>query len=266
MNTNRALVALAAAMLLGSVSQGAIIFSYDAATGQLPTDQGWSGFETDTTGPLTAANTSGTAANNANAAIEVVDGINTLHLRDSLTDSTADLPNFYYPWSVPQQQALIDGGLRFTLVVQSLTNTASNGNVRVGFNGTEFETQMDNIAADQTIQVLGFGAGAFPIDGQFHTLVITGQKNGTNFDFSYAVDGGASTALSIVTNPAPTTIQSSVYFGGFSSAGRNTDLLVRSAVMETIVPEPSAIVLALLGAIGIAAVRRLRQSTNVIEA
>jgi len=247
MNTNRALVAMAAVMLLSNVSRGAIIFSYDATTGQFPTDQGWSGFETDTTGPLTVANTSGTAANNANAAIEVVSGINTLHIRDTLTDGTADLPEFYYPWSVAQQQSLIDAGLRFTLVAQALTNTGSNSNVRFGFNGTEFETQMDNIGPDQTVQFQSFGSAAFPVDGLFHTLVISGQKNGTNFDMSYTIDGGASTALTLVTNPAPTAFESTVYFGALSSTGRNSDLLVRSATMETIlVPEPAGLALVLV--------------------
>ena len=210
---------LAVAMhLLSAHSVLAItVFSYDASTGQFPTDQGWGAFEIDTTGPLTGPSAggvvTGTAAVNANAAIEMVDGMNVLHIRDTLTDSTADLPEFYYPWTPTQQQLLIANGLKFTMVVQGLTNTASNGNMRFGFNGTEFEIQNDNIGADRTIQVTNFGGGPFPIDGAFHTLVVSGQKNGATFDFSYTVDGGSSTAMTIDSNPAPAAFESTVYFG-----------------------------------------------------
>ena len=250
--TARRAISVAACLAIALIARSvdaAILFSYEPSAGQLPTDQGWLGFEVDIDGPLTAASAggavSGTAANNANAAIENVGGVNVLHIRDTLTDSTADLPNYYYPWTVAQQQALIAGGLRFTIVAQALTNTASNSNVRFGFNGTEFETQFANINADQAVQVQSFGgASLFPLDGQFHTLVITGQPNGANIDFSYTHDGGAAVAMTPVTNPTPAAFESTVYFGGFSSAGRNSDLLVKSVVMET-VPEPSTSALVL---------------------
>jgi hypothetical protein len=263
MNVKHAVMVVLAVVVLGNAASGGILFSYDSSTGQFPTEQGWSAFEIDTTGPLTEASlggaVSGTAANNANAAIEMVDGVNTLHIRDTLTDSAADLPVFYFPWSTSQQQELIDNGLRFTMVFQPLTNTTNNSNVRFGFNGTEFETQMDNIGADQTVQVLGFGADPFPIDGMFHTLVITGQKNGTNYDFSFTVDGGAATPMSIVANPAPATIQSAVYFGALQSGNRNSDLLVRSVTMES-VPEPTVAAMAFLGLLTcMAAHRRVRE-------
>jgi hypothetical protein len=216
------------------------VFSYDPSSGQLPTSQGWGAFEVDTTGPLTGPSAggvvTGTASVNANAAIEMVDGVNVLHIRDTLTDSSADLPEFYYPWTPTQQQLLIANGLKFTLVIQGLTNATSNGNMRFGFNGTEFELQNDNIGADRTIQVTNFGGGLFPIDGAFHTLVVTGQKSGSNFDFSYTVDGGSSTPMTIDTNPAPagSAFESTVYFGALSSAGRNSDFLVKSVLMETL--------------------------------
>jgi hypothetical protein len=192
--------------------------------------------------------------------MEVVEGMNVLHLRDTLTDSTGDLPNYSYPWTAAQQQTLINNGLKFTMVFQGLpTTTSGKGNVRFGFNNTEFEIQMDNIIADRTTEVLGLSAELAPNDGQFHTLVITGQKAGANFNLSWSFDGGASTALNYIANPAPAAIESTVYFGANSSAGRGTDILVKSVTMETIVPEPAACILALWGAIGVAAVRRSRQ-------
>lgn len=259
--------ALGVAVLLSFsyTSEGAILFSYDSTGGQFPTDQGWTAFEVDTAGPLTGASAAGaitgTAANNSNAAIEVVDGINTLHIRDTLTDATADLPTFFYPWTALQRQSLIDNGLKLTVVAQVLTNTASNSNVRIGFNGTEFETQFDNIDADRTVQYQSFGAAAFPIDGAFHALVIAGQKNGVNFDFTLAIDGGAPAALPNVTNPALATFESTPYFGALSSAGRNSDILIRSVVMET-VPEPNALILIVLGVMGIAAASVRRRQPN----
>jgi hypothetical protein len=254
----------AALVALGNVVNGAVIFSYDPSTGQFPTDQGWGGWETDTTGPLTDANVAGTAAANANAAIEMVDGMNVLHIRDTLTDSTADLPEFYYPWTTAEQQLLIDNGLKFTMVYQALTNTTSNSNMRFGFNNTEFEIQNDNIGADKTIQLQNLGGSPFPFDGAFHTIVVTGQKNGANFDFAYTVDGGASTAMTIDTNPATagSAFEPTVYFGALSSAGRNSDLLVKSVIMET-VPEPSVVVLSLLSVISILGERRLRRAETV---
>lgn len=230
---------VAALMLFGSRALGVVVFSYDASTGQFPTNQGWMAHEIDTTGPLTdpspGGTVMGTSADNANAAIEMVNGMNVLHIRDTLTDSTADLPEFYYPWTSAEQLMLINNGLRFTIVLQGLTNATSNGNVRFGFNGTEFEFQNANIGADRTIQVTNFGGGLFPVDGAFHTLEITGQKNGANFDFAYTVDGGASTPLTIDANPAPAAFESTVYFGALSSGGRNSDLLVKSVVMETLI-------------------------------
>lgn len=250
--------------MLGNAASAAILFSYDASTGQFPTDQGWLGFDIDTTESLTDPDVAGTAAANANVAIEVVDGVNVLHIRDTLTDSIADLPEFYYPWTAAQQQLLINNGLKFTMVVQGLTNATANGNMRMGFNDTEFELQNANIGPDRTIELVNFGGGLFPIDGTFHTLVVTGQKNGANFDFSYTVDGGTSTPLNIVANPAPAAFQSTVYFGALSSAGRNSDLLVKSVVME-VIPEPGTVVLALLGWIGVVGCRRMGQSTRIAD-
>lgn len=251
---------IALAITWGQAALAGVVFSYDASTGQFPTDQGWTGLDIDTTGPLTAANVSGTTTDNANAAIEVVEGMNVLHLRDTLTDGAGDLPNYAYPWTAAQQQMLIDNGLKFSMVFQGLpTTTSGKGNVRFGFNNTEFEIQMDNIIADRTIEVLGLSAELAPNDGQFHTLVITGQKTGTNFNLSWSFDGGPSNALNYIANPAPAAIESTIYFGANSSPGRGTDILVKSITMETIVPEPAAGLLALWGAIGVAAARRPRR-------
>jgi hypothetical protein len=254
---------IGACLAMGLAAQqghAATLFSYDPAGGQLPTDQGWQASEVDTTGPLTAANTAGTAADNSNAAIVNVSGTNVLQVRDTLTDTTTDLPNYYYAWTTAQQQALITGGMRLTFVAQALTSTSNNSTLRLGFNNTEFETQFDNIGTDQAIQVQTLGS-LFTLDGLFHTVVVTGKANGSNYEFSYTLDGGAPVALSLVTNPTPTAYESTVYFGAFSSPGRTSDLLVKSVVMEAL-PEPGTAGLALLGACLTAGARR-RMGTRV---
>lgn len=247
------LAAMLAAALLGRTATAEIIFSYDATTGQFPTDQGWSGFEIDTDGPLTAANTAGTADTYANAAIEEVDGELVLHLRDTLTDSAADLPTYYYPWNASQQSLLSNNGLKFTMVFEGIPTTSSGkGNVRFGFNGTVFEAY-DNIDPDRTIEVLGLSAELAPNDGNFHTLVINGATNGSNYEFSYSFDGGTATALPMKSNPAPSQIESAVYFGANSSPNRGTDVYVKSIVMETLtVPEPCSLLLSTIGICGLA--------------
>lgn len=260
MNTwvQRLFPAVFGALVIGVTSaataSAAILFSYDATTGQLPTDQGWQAFEVDVDGPLTAANTAGTTAANANVAIETVAGLPALHIRDTLTDTAFDLPNYYYAWTPAQQQALLANGLKFTMVWQGLATTSSGkGNVRFGFNGTEFETQAANIAADQAIEVLGFSSTLAPLDGAFHTLVITGQMNAGNFELSYKVDGGASVPLSIIANPSPAQIEGSLYFGAQSGANRGADMYVRSVVVETLnVPEPAGASLLAVGMVALA--------------
>jgi hypothetical protein len=238
----------------------AVLFSYDATTGQLPTDQGWSAFEVDVDGPLTAPNVTGTTATNANAAIETVDGSSVLHMRDTLTDAAFDLPLYHYAWTPAQQQALLTYGLKFTMVWQGLATTSSGkGNVRFGFNGTEFETQAGNIAADQAIEVLGFSSDLAPINGTFHTLVITGQLNAGTFELSRTVDGGPAVALNIISNPSPTPVESSVYFGAQSGANRGADMYIRSVVMETLLaPEPGSLALGLFAMVAGVAARRSR--------
>lgn len=246
--------ALAVSMLAGATASAAILFSYDATTGQLPTDQGWQAYEIDLDGPLTAPNTAGTTAANANVAIETVGGLPALHIRDTLTDAAVDLPNYYYAWTTAQQQALLTNGLKFTMVWQGLATTSSGkGNVRFGFNGTEFETQAANIAADQAIEVLGFSSTLAPLDGAFHTLVITGQMNAGNFELGSTVDGGASVPLTIIANPSPAQIESSIYFGAQSGANRGADMYVRSVTVETLnVPEPAAASLLSVGMLAFA--------------
>ena len=246
--------ALVVSMTAGATASAAVLFSYDASTGQLPTDQGWQAYEIDADGPLTAANTTGTTATNANVAMEtLVDGP-ALHMRDTLTDAAFDLPNYYYAWTPAQQQALLTNGLKFTMVWQGLaTTTSGKGNVRFGFNGTEFETQAANIAADQAIEVLGFSSTLAPLDGGFHTLVITGQMNAGNFELAYTVDGGASVPLTIIGNPSPAQIESSIYFGAQSGANRGADMFIRSVTVETLnVPEPAAASLLAVGMLALA--------------
>lgn len=247
-------IGLVAGLAWTSVASAAVLFSYDASTGQLPTDQGWQAYEVDLDGPLSAANGTGTAAANANVAIETLTDGPALHIRDTISDAAFDLPNYHYAWTPAQQQALLTRGLKFTMVWQGLATTSSGkGNVRFGFNGTEFETQAANIGADQAIEVLGFSSSLAPIDGAFHTLVVIGQKNAGNFELSYAVDGGASVPVSIITNPSPTPIEASVYFGAQSGANRGADMYVRSVVMETLnVPEPAAASLLAVGLLAFA--------------
>jgi hypothetical protein len=237
---------LAGGLLQVNQLQAVVLFSYDSTTGQFPTAQGWSAFDIDSTGPLTAPNVEGTTATNANAVMELFEGQSVLHIRDTLNDGPGDLPNFYYPWDTAQQQALIDNGLKFTMVFQGIPTTASGkGNVRFGFNGTEFEAQAANIDADRTIEVLGLSSTLAPNDGLFHTLEIFGQKNGLNYDFSYSFDGGSPTPLNIISNPAPSPLETAVYFGAQSSGGDGLDMLVKSVTMETlgIVPDQSATLL-----------------------
>ncbi|WP_428305710.1 LamG-like jellyroll fold domain-containing protein [Lacipirellula sp.] len=228
--------AILSSMALFCVSNASaeVVFSYDSALGTLPTAQGWAAFEVDTTGPLTAANVAGTAAANANAVIETVGGVPTLHMRDTLSDTGFDLPSYLYAWTTQQQETLLQKGVKFTMVWQGLTAGASNGNVRFGFNNTQFEAQNSNIPADRTIEVTNFSSTLAPLDGQFHTLTIYGRKVGTEFIFSSSVDGAAEVSRSIIVNPAPTQLESAVYFGGNSSASLGTDILVRTVTMETL--------------------------------
>lgn len=221
-------------LALAPFATAEVVFTYDSSLGTLPTAQGWSEFEIDSTGPLTAANTAGTAAANANAIIEDVGGVPTLHMRDTLSDTGFDLPSFLYAWTTQQQETLLQKGVKFTMVWQGLTSGASNGNVRFGFNNTEFESQNTNILPDRTIEVTNLSSSLAPLDGQFHTLTIYGRKVGTEFIFSSSVDDGAEVSRSIITNPAPAAIQSAVYFGGNSSASLGSDFLVRTITMETL--------------------------------
>jgi hypothetical protein len=249
--------ALALATATAPAAVGGILFSYDSSTGQLPTEQGWLAYEIDSEGPLTAPNTIGAAADFANATIEDVDGTPTLHIRDTLSDAAFDLPNFAYAWTPAQQQALLAHGLKFTMVYQGLTTTSSGkGNIRFGFNETEFEIQAANIGADRAIEVVGLSA-ELASPGSFSTLVITGEMNAGNFELAYSFNGGAAVPLSIITNPSPAAIESAVYFGASSSGNRGTDILVRSVVMETLnVPEPTAASLMAFGLLTLAGKRK----------
>lgn len=236
--SSKTLAALAVAALIGlgttRPAAAEVVFTYDSSLGTLPSAQGWSEFEIDSTGALTAANTAGTAAANANAVIENVDNIPTLHMRDTLSDTGFDLPSFLYAWTTQQQETLLQKGVKFTMVWQGLTAGASNGNVRFGFNNTEFEAQNSNILPDRTIEVTNLSSTLAPLDGQFHTLTIYGRKVGTEFIFSSSVDGAAEVSRSIIVNPAPTQLESAVYFGGNSSASLGSDFLVRTITMETL--------------------------------
>lgn len=236
----------------------AVLFSYDATTGQFPTDQGWQAFNIDTVGPLTAPNIAMTSAANANAAMETIEGAPALHIRDTLTDAGFQLPLYHYSWTPAQQQALLANGLKFTMVFKGLTTTSGGkGNVRFGFNNSEFETQAINIDADKAIEVLGFSAELISPTGAFRTLVITGQMNAGNFELSYTVDGGAVVPLNIITNPSLAAVESSVYFGASSSGNRGTDMYIRSVVMETLaVPEPASAALGSMVLAAMAAIRR----------
>ena len=212
--------------LLLSTANAIVLVDYDSTSGTFPTDQGWSAYEIDDTGTITGT-APGSAAVNANAVIELVDNINTLHVRDWLSDSSYNLPEYYYPWTTEDQQLLASNGLTFTFEAQLLASSGSN--LRLGLNGTVFETDFDNIGADQMIQI---PLGTPLLGPDFHTIVLTGQKNGSNFDFSYSLDGGAAIPISPTSNPSPAALESTIYFGGSSSAGTSGDMLVRSITLE----------------------------------
>jgi hypothetical protein len=250
------LAALSLCLLQGTSSSAGILFSYDASAGQLPTDQGWNAFDIDTVGPLTAPSGSGTTPVNANAAMETFagDSLGVLHLRDTLTDGPGDLPTFYYSWTTQQQNALVNRGLKFTMIFKGLRTTQSGkGNVRFGFNGTVFETSgFSNIPPDRTYEVLGLSNELAPLDDLLHTLVVEGEQLGSDYVFTATLDGTVlgSTLARLATNPASVPLESNVYFGANSSPGRGADILVRSVVMETLnVPEPSTFVMVACGAL-----------------
>jgi hypothetical protein len=254
-------VALLLSLCASGSTSATVLFSYDATTGQLPTGQGWSAFDIDTDGSLTAPSGSGTTTDNANVAMETFagDGLNVLHLRDTLTDDPGNLPTFYYPWTAQQKNALVNRGLKFTMEFKGLRTTQSGkGNVRFGFNGTVFETSgFTNIPVDRTYEVLGLSNELAPLDDLLHTLVVEGEKSGSDYVFTATLDGTVlgSTLARLATNPATPPLESNVYFGANSSPGRGADILVRSVVMETLnVPEPGSAVLAsiLIGALGLA--------------
>jgi hypothetical protein len=255
-------LALSYCLLHIGVSRAGVLFSYNAVTGQLPTTQGWSAFDIDTDGALTAPSGSGTTTTNGNVAMETFagDGQGVLHLRDTLTDGPGDLPTYYYSWNAHEQNVLVNRGLKFTMVFKGLRTTQSGkGNVRFGFNGTVFETSgFANIGADRTYEVLGLSNELAPLDELLHTLVVEGEQSGNDFVFTATFDGvvQGSTIARLTTNPAGAPIESTVYFGGNSSSGRGTDILVRSVVMETLnVPEPAAVSLLACAALALAGYR-----------
>lgn len=225
-------------MALSASVHAAVLFSYDATTGQFPTEQGWSAFEVDTTGPLTEPNAEGSSSTHANVAIETFagDGLSVLHIRDTLTDSTADLPNYFYPWDDGQKQVLANAGLKFTMLFAAEgTSTGGKGNVRIDLSGSIFES-FDNIGSNRAIQVQGLSAELRIPDGALHELVITGTRSGANsYIFSATFDGDPLAApLFGEINSPNANLADSIYFGASSSGGRGTDIFVRSVTVETL--------------------------------
>ena len=202
------------------------IVDYDSTLGTLPTDQGWSAFEIDTTGSIDGT-PPGSAAANANAAIVSVDSIDTLRVRDWISDGDFNLPSYFYPWSTADQMLLANNGLTLTFETQLLNSGGTN--LRFGLNETVFETEFDNIGSDQMIQI---PLGAPLLGPGFHTIVVTGERSGPDYNFSYTIDGGAVTPVSPSANPSNGTLESTIYFGGSSSGGSSGDMLVRSILLE----------------------------------
>lgn len=261
--TRLMVAAVTTCLLLASSGSAGILFSYDASSGQFPTEQGWKAFEVDTEGPLTEPNTTGTSADYANAAMETFpgDGLGILHIRDTLTDDNANLPNFYYEWTPQQQNALMNYGLKLTVVLRGIAaNTSGKGNIRIDMDGSSFES-FDNIGPDRMVQVQGLSAELVKPDEDLHTVVITGEKSGANdFVFNATYDGDPLTGGvfgNVITSPSLPDLINSVYFGASSSGGNGTDILVRSVVMETLnVPEPGAAALLVFAFAALATTRR----------
>ena len=232
-------------VLLTATASAIQIVDYDSTLGTLPTDQGWSAFEIDTTGSIDGT-PPGNAAANANAAIVSVDSIDTLRVRDWISDGDFNLPSYFYPWSTADQMLLANNGLKLTFETQLLNSGGTN--LRFGLNGTFFETEFDNIGSDQMIQI---PLGAPLLGPGFHTIVVTGERSGPDYNFSYTIDGGAVTPVSPSANPSNGTLESTIYFGGSSSGGSSGDMLVRSVSLEAI-PEPTSAVLLLFSVGGLA--------------
>jgi hypothetical protein len=265
------MLALFVCLLAGSTASAGVLFSYDAAGGQLPSDQGWAAYKVDTDGPLTAPNTVGTEADNSNVAIENVAGVgNVLHIRDTLP-TPMELPTYYFQWTPTQQERLIEYGLKFTMTFKGLrTANGGKGNVRFDFSGSEFQNYgFTNIGANQAFQINGMSSELAPLDDDYHTLEVIGQKVGTpgneQFAFSGTFDGApisnylTGSGFAVVNSPNAN-LANSLYFGASSSGNTGADFLVKSVVVETLnVPEPAALTLVACGALAVVCRGRSRK-------
>jgi hypothetical protein len=231
-------------LLPHSKVRAAVLFSYDAATGQLPTEQGWLGYQIQATGLLTEPNVTSESGIHANAAIVDVEGESALHLRATLIDEGFRLPTFYYQWTPAQQQALINHGLKFTMVFKGFqTSTGGKGNIRFDFSGGEFESAgFTNIAPNRAFQITGLSSELSSLDENFRTLIVTGEQVGSEFVFSGTLDGLPiddfglpSNGFAFVNSPNANFVNS-VYFGHSTGNvnNRGTDIQVKSIVMETL--------------------------------
>lgn len=250
-------------VLAGSAAYAAVVVSYDPSLGTFPDSQGFSAFEIDTDGVL---GDPVDISNPANAALEVVDAMDVLHMRDNISDGSFNLPMYLLDIS-SYQQAMFDNGFDLTLVYQSnSTSSGTNGLLRMGLSSAFHAA--DNIDSDKVslnIQDLSLVAGT----GTLHSILVQGSPNGSNYDFTVSIDGedpvpleSLGIGLTGVTTVGAVGGSGNLNIGATSSGGQGTDLLIKSFTLE-FVPEPSSATLGLIaifGMIGRRQHRRLAES------
>jgi len=223
--------------VLSAATQAEIIFSYDASTGQMPTEQGWGSHE------IQLGDTVGV---NANAGMIVLNGENVLHIKDYTTTTGFRLPLFTHTYTdsnnVNRELDLLNNGIRVTLVFQANGETSNNGIVSIGTGGTAFENA-DNITADRHLFWYNLAQAG---TGTFHTLVMTGTLDGdNNFIVTHTVNG--SPGPGSIGNAAMMAVGGVFAFGSGTTGGLQPDLYIKSVVVE-VLPEPASI-----GLVGLAA-------------
>lgn len=248
----KALFGFSIGVALTSSAQAEVIFSYDASTGQMPTEQGWSAYN---------VQTGSTVGTNANAGMIMLNGESVLHIKDYTNATGFRLPLFHHAYTdatnANRESDLLNDGIRITMVFQANTETANNGIISVGMGGTAFE-DADNIASNRHLFWYNLAQAGI---GEFHTLVMTGKLDANNnFSISHSIDG----------NPGPGSIQNSAQiavggvfsFGAGSTSGVQTDLYIKSVAVEVLpIPEPAS--LGLLGIAASVAQRRRRPQSHV---
>ncbi len=214
----------------GGTATAGVIATYDSSLGTAPDAQGWDYIEV-VLGDGTTTTIAGGTAN-----MEMVVDANeiVLHCKDQLTDGAFNLPSFFYDRTEAEDQALFDDGFQLTMVVKNLGGWFCG----FGFNGSVFETAA-NIGTDKRI---GFGIASVPNDGAYHTVVIDGEFDGVNYNFTSSIDGGAPTAMAIQNNTSDGRVQDHLGFQSGSSGGTSAEVMfkyveLRSKVIDVAVSE-----------------------------